>query len=188
MKSKSYIDLLRNPRWQKVRLEKLEAAGWACEVCYDTDEMLSVHHKHYFKGRKPWEYEPHELVVLCQPCHEEDHREIDLRKDLLSRLPVDGPGSVSDLFSVGAGYAFDQSPQLLDDPAFSRVAENSPYQVAMGRFLSSLELGVRPKKNGLDFMSAALAEGAGNSFFDDLCALLKSHDVQCFGPSFEGLE
>jgi hypothetical protein len=30
-----YADLLKNPQWQKKRLEVLEASGWECEMCGD---------------------------------------------------------------------------------------------------------------------------------------------------------
>lgn len=178
MKRKSYSDLLKDPRWQKVRLEKLQAADWACEVCYESEEMLSVHHKHYVKGRSPWEYAHHELVVLCQSCHECEHREIDLRKELIARLPVDGPGCVSELFAIGAGYACEQA---CDDGAYGvleQFSESNPYQVQLGRFMAMFDRTMRLSFDGVVYMRRALAEGTGNSFFDELDSLLKKHGVQ----------
>lgn len=63
----------KDPRWQKKRLEVLDAAGWACNNCGDTGTTLNVHHKRYLKGRSVWDYDNDLLEVLCEPCHEEHH-------------------------------------------------------------------------------------------------------------------
>jgi hypothetical protein len=67
----AYSDLLKDPRWQKKRLEVLEAAGWSCERCGDKTRTLHVHHKKYRRGADPWEYDREELQSLCEPCHVE---------------------------------------------------------------------------------------------------------------------
>lgn len=69
-----YSDQLRDPRWQRKRLEIMEAADFACENCGGTDKMLAVHHRLYVKGRKAWEYERELLECLCEDCHQEKHR------------------------------------------------------------------------------------------------------------------
>lgn len=65
----AYWELLRDPRWQRKRLEIMEAANFACEECEATTVTLNVHHRYYVKGRKPWEYENDSLVCLCENCH-----------------------------------------------------------------------------------------------------------------------
>jgi hypothetical protein len=87
---KSYFEKLKDPRWQKKRLEILNAADWRCELCHAEDQTLHVHHKTYLKGREPWEYERDQLVALCEECHESTH-ESDIIMDAVSRLPLDGP-------------------------------------------------------------------------------------------------
>lgn len=82
-----FAEQYRHPLWQKRRLEKLEQAGWKCESCQDDETTLHVHHKHYVKGRKVWEYEDHELEALCEPCHEATHEAKDVLKDVLARIP-----------------------------------------------------------------------------------------------------
>lgn len=69
----SYSDLLKDPRWQRKRLEVMEAAGFACELCRATDKTLNVHHAKYVRGRKPWEYDRSELHCLCEGCHRSEH-------------------------------------------------------------------------------------------------------------------
>jgi hypothetical protein len=66
----SYSDLLRDPRWQRMRLEVMQRADFACEECGDKTTTLNVHHTYYAPGRKPWEYEPESLRCLCERCHE----------------------------------------------------------------------------------------------------------------------
>lgn len=65
-----YVDLLKDPRWQRKRLEILQRDDWRCQECTDNGSTLHVHHKKYERGRKPWEYEDVDLVTLCESCHE----------------------------------------------------------------------------------------------------------------------
>lgn len=69
----SYSDLLRNPRWQRKRLEVMQRADFKCERCGDGTVTLNVHHTYYERGRKPWEYPNESLECLCEPCHEKEH-------------------------------------------------------------------------------------------------------------------
>jgi hypothetical protein len=73
MKELTYIEKLRKPAWQKKRLEALEDKNFTCEICGEKEKTLNVHHKEYFKGHEPWEYDVDQLSVLCEKCHEETH-------------------------------------------------------------------------------------------------------------------
>jgi len=69
-----YSEKLRDPRWQKKRLEKMQAAQWKCEICSDDSEELQVHHTEYVKRYNgdfvdPWQYELNDLKCLCKTCH-----------------------------------------------------------------------------------------------------------------------
>lgn len=64
-----YSDKLRDPRWQKKRLEILEAAAFTCEDCGNKENELQVHHCFYAKGREPWEYNRNSLICVCVDCH-----------------------------------------------------------------------------------------------------------------------
>jgi 5-methylcytosine-specific restriction endonuclease McrA len=65
----SYSELLRDPRWQRKRLEVMERAHFACEECRSETRTLNVHHRFYEKGRAPWDYPDRALVCLCELCH-----------------------------------------------------------------------------------------------------------------------
>jgi len=69
-----YKQMLKDPRWQKKRLEVFERAGWKCESCGDGTTELHVHHVEYKKGAKPWEYSMNDLQCLCKHCHKKDHK------------------------------------------------------------------------------------------------------------------
>lgn len=65
-----YAQKLRDPRWQKRRLEILERDNWTCQKCCDTESTLVVHHRDYLRGKDPWDYPDSLLVTLCEDCHE----------------------------------------------------------------------------------------------------------------------
>jgi 5-methylcytosine-specific restriction endonuclease McrA len=66
----TYAEKLRDPRWQKKRLEIMERDNWKCQSC-GTDKMtLNVHHLFYKKTANPWEYDNDDLITLCEDCHE----------------------------------------------------------------------------------------------------------------------
>lgn len=67
---KSYFELLKDPRWQRKRLEIFNRDDWTCTSCFNKDKTLHVHHKKYKWGKKPWEYDDDSLTTLCEECHE----------------------------------------------------------------------------------------------------------------------
>lgn len=76
MKKRAYSEQLKDPRWQKKRLEQLERFKWTCSHCYGTEETLHVHHQYYVSGRAPWEYPDCCYLVLCKTCHEAQRGEV----------------------------------------------------------------------------------------------------------------
>lgn len=76
---KSYSELLKDPRWQRKRLEILQRSDFSCETCSETERTLHVHHKTYRTGAMPWEYDDSELESICERCHQRTH---DLRNSL----------------------------------------------------------------------------------------------------------
>jgi hypothetical protein len=104
MAKKSYYEKLRDPRWQKKRLEVMEFNEFSCEVCGDNSTTLNVHHKEYFKDQEPWEYAVRQLACICENCHEETHDQLDLLKWVCSYALLDGPGNRTELAYLLAGY------------------------------------------------------------------------------------
>ena len=79
----NYADKLRDPRWQKRRLQVLEAANFRCEDCRRGDLPLEVHHCAYPAGKMPWQCPPELLMAVCESCHDSRQRlENALREDM----------------------------------------------------------------------------------------------------------
>ena len=68
----TYSEKLKDPRWQRKRLEIMQRDKFTCQRCYDSETTLHVHHRNYTYGKEPWEYESNELVTLCSECHENE--------------------------------------------------------------------------------------------------------------------
>ncbi len=78
----SYAEKLKDPRWQKKRLEILNRDGWACVLCFNSKDQLHVHHLFYEKGKEPWEYNSGFLITLCSDCHKEDESCHEIKESL----------------------------------------------------------------------------------------------------------
>lgn len=68
--AKTYYEKLKDPRWQKKRLEVLERDEWTCKICKSVENTLNVHHKKYAKSGNPWDVELVDLETYCESCHE----------------------------------------------------------------------------------------------------------------------
>jgi 5-methylcytosine-specific restriction endonuclease McrA len=65
----TYSQRLRDPRWQKKRLQILERDNWACRCCGTTTKTINVHHVVYVRGKDPWDYKDDSYQTLCNDCH-----------------------------------------------------------------------------------------------------------------------
>lgn len=65
-----YFEKLKDPRWQLLKAEII-LRDKVCQECFLAEDTLHVHHKIYFRGREPWEYEPRFLITLCDGCHDQ---------------------------------------------------------------------------------------------------------------------
>lgn len=104
MQMATYFEKLKDPRWQKKRLEALARYYWTCERCGDTESTLHVHHRQYFKGREPWEYEVGQLAVLCEDCHGTQHESEDNLLLAASFVVLEGPYNRDSAASLIAGF------------------------------------------------------------------------------------
>ena len=68
----TYQEKLKDPRWQKKRLEILEKHKWTCCICGDKESTLHVHHLKY--NDDPWDVPDDYLIVLCDKCHKNIHK------------------------------------------------------------------------------------------------------------------
>jgi hypothetical protein len=91
-KKLTYQEKLRDPRWQKKRLQILERDGWACRLCGDKEKTLHVHHVHYdSRADGPWDYPDTSLVTLCCECHEGQSEDLPIyRNEFIERVAAAG--------------------------------------------------------------------------------------------------
>ena len=83
---KSYSDKLRDPRWQKKRLEIMERDEFFCHGCCDDSIELNVHHLYYLKNRDPWDYPNDAFITLCEDCHKEMHLTKEAFKPVIAKI------------------------------------------------------------------------------------------------------
>jgi len=69
----TYAEKLKNPKWQKKRLEIMSRDEFYCHKCYSSEDTLTVHHLYYIKGNDPWDYPDDSFITLCEDCHEKEH-------------------------------------------------------------------------------------------------------------------
>lgn len=67
----TYSEKLKDPRWQRKRLEVMQRDSFACQSCGDESSTLQVHHSYYLPKWMPWQYPEDSLITLCEGCHEE---------------------------------------------------------------------------------------------------------------------
>ena len=103
MAKKTYSDKLKDPRWQKKRLEVLNLHGFKCEKCKCETKELHVHHRFYITGREVWQYDNDVLQVLCCDCHEKEHS-----KELISKTIEVIPEKYKDLIEYLNQYSDNQ--------------------------------------------------------------------------------
>ena len=99
-----YWQKLKDPRWKKLRLEAMEKADFHCESCGNGEKTLNVHHKQYFKGREPWDYELKQLITLCEYCHEFEHDQENQLKVISSYVHFDGPRNRDSAAALLSGF------------------------------------------------------------------------------------
>ncbi|HUX44124.1 MAG TPA: hypothetical protein VMV57_05170 [Terracidiphilus sp.] len=65
-----YNEKLKDPRWQRRRLEIFQRDNWQCQLCSRTDLELHVHHL-YRTTENPWDEPDLHLLTVCRLCHEQ---------------------------------------------------------------------------------------------------------------------
>lgn len=71
MENKEYKELLKDPRWQKMKALVMIRDNFTCQHCGATDKTLHVHHLKY--NGAPWDVAYEDLITLCEDCHKEVH-------------------------------------------------------------------------------------------------------------------
>ena len=86
---KTYFEKLKDPRWQRKRLEIMQRDEFVCKICYDGESTLNVHHCYYGKKRDPWDYDDDHLMTLCEECHKDvEAKREEILKELTWEVPI----------------------------------------------------------------------------------------------------
>ena len=88
----TYALKLKDPRWQKLRLQIMERDGFRCVICGDDKKTLNVHHVIY-KKRNPWDYPEYLYQTLCEDCHkirgELTDKAVDALRIAIAKIPTE---------------------------------------------------------------------------------------------------
>jgi hypothetical protein len=107
----NYSEKLKDPRWQKKRLEIFQRDNFECQHCHETSITLNIHHLKYIKGNNPWEYDNKYLLTLCEDCHEIDYQyRKEAEQNILDSFAL-GKFCVDEL-NIAAGYILDHAEEL----------------------------------------------------------------------------
>jgi 5-methylcytosine-specific restriction endonuclease McrA len=68
----TYAEKLKDPRWQKKRLEILQRDEFSCQICKSKEKTLHIHHLAYEYGVEPWNYQNNYFKTLCIDCHQDE--------------------------------------------------------------------------------------------------------------------
>lgn len=140
-----YSKLLRDPRWQKKRLEILNRDKFQCVLCGNDNETLHVHHKIYKSGKKPWEYENSLLVTLCDGCHENEKNNMEHYLNCLHFYLKDKFFS-SDIFNIMHGFSMMENnfPYGVFSSAFEWFLSKNGAKIIVDSYFNNLK---KSKKN-----------------------------------------
>lgn len=87
---KTYSEKLRDPRWQRLRLDVFNRDNFTCTKCNNKGKELQIHHLDYIPGIEPWEYPLDMLTTLCIDCHTKEKERTKHETYLLNSLKMKG--------------------------------------------------------------------------------------------------
>jgi hypothetical protein len=120
MAKPTYWELLKDPRWQRKRLEVMERDGFACVYCDSAEKTLNVHHSYYERGNAPWEYPDSSLHTLCEDCHKIAQESLTQLHREIGHLSL---GDIDILCGVALGLQLQADPDVLVEVRDGQVAE-----------------------------------------------------------------
>lgn len=86
----TYSEKLKDPRWQKKRLDIMQRDDFTCQTCGQKSKTLHVHHNTYIFDNDPWDYPDKNLKTLCWECHQEEEYYKSQLQDTIHDLLIEG--------------------------------------------------------------------------------------------------
>lgn len=183
MSKKTYSEKLKDPRWQRKRLEVMERDEFHCRMCGDGESTLHVHHKRYVKGREPWEYELHELATVCENCHEQAHELMNGISAVAVRFDIDGgPWSIENATALLSGYFDGHLTARQREPELWKNTGLSPEMYLLGRVCGELQepptqADYRKHLSSILLLSDIVRDKGSAWLFDVLAKAIKAEGV-----------
>lgn len=120
----SFSDKLKDPRWQKKRLEIMQRDNFTCQDCESAEKTLHVHHKTYQFGKEPWDYPDENFITLCWECHESEEYAKNDFNAIVANLLLDG-------------YSYQQLSHFLGQLEFPMVMFTKDERIRFASFSAS---------------------------------------------------
>ncbi|MGW8300440.1 MAG: HNH endonuclease [Desulfobacterales bacterium] len=137
----NYAEKLKDPRWQKVRLQVFDRDNWECLRCDCDNQTLHAHHLYYEKGKDPWEYDLKDIVTLCRKCHDKLHSDEEIMQEYTRELrPLNSfeNGKVKAFNNFYEAYCLEFSLQPMIDDRYCK---------SIKAYFSDSEINFTTKKN-----------------------------------------
>lgn len=149
-RSSEYAEKLKDPRWQKRRLEIMGRDEFTCQKCFDSQSTLMVHHRYYIWTREPWDYPDDLLVTLCGDCHNEEHAHQAPASDLVKVLQCNGffNDAIADLVAAFHCAKLQHSPEVFASALVRMMGKPERIKAFMDNFFSEIKAENEAKKNG----------------------------------------
>ena len=154
----TYAEKLKDPRWQKRRLEVLKEADWKCQACEATDKTLHVHHNFYRTRTHPWNYPDHALRVLCEDWHERAELQ---RRELaqgIEALYESGDAGSAVEAVIGFAKAMKMQNAVPYDDSYTELLRNRPQVWGFARGYQADERDLIPRLNNGEVTRAMLVD------------------------------
>lgn len=108
--SNSFAAQYQTEEWRQFSRTIKASRGKFCECCRRADVTLHAHHAFYEPGKKLWEYDQADMVVLCEGCHKGLHEELKkFRKFVFTKMTPAAARTVNGALAV----ALDQYDSLV---------------------------------------------------------------------------
>ena len=129
---KTYSEKLRDPRWQRKRLEIMQRDNFTCTQCGNKSEIQNIHHWQYSK--EPWSAKNQDLTTVCRSCHEEiEHcknlTKVFLRQPSFRKLVLNILATFND--SIDVAEDVDYCIPLPNPEGFSNIRYDVPLPVGI---------------------------------------------------------
>lgn len=142
----TYSDKLKDPRWQKKRLEILNRDGFKCLACQDDKSTLHVHHCYYVSKRQPWEYPNESLLTFCSKCHKEVDGDSESTAHWMAKAWEFSAGSEVRRWRIreahGEDHAWDEGVMWALEECWMRTAPDEDPAYLMNDLVRAAALGI----------------------------------------------